>query len=47
VVAAGTPQELRESADPSVRQFIDAKPDGPVAFHYPSPSYGSDMAAPA
>ncbi len=45
VVAAGTPSALRESTDPSVRQFIDAKPDGPVAFHYPSPSYQSDMGA--
>jgi phospholipid/cholesterol/gamma-HCH transport system ATP-binding protein len=43
VVAAGTPDELRTSGDPSVRQFIDAKPDGPVAFHYPSPSYRSDL----
>lgn len=43
VVAAGTPDELRTSGDLSVRQFIDAKPDGPVAFHYPSPSYRSDL----
>lgn len=33
--AAGTPDELRASTDPYVRQFIDGAPDGPVAFHYP------------
>ncbi len=33
--ARGTPAELRASADPYVRQFIDGEPDGPVAFHYP------------
>jgi phospholipid/cholesterol/gamma-HCH transport system ATP-binding protein len=43
VVAAGTPEELQNSKDPAVHQFIHAKPDGPVAFHYPSPSYRSDL----
>jgi len=43
VVAAGTPAELGESGDASVRQFIDAQPDGPVAFHYPAPSYAEVM----
>ncbi len=36
VHAAGTPAELRESTDPTVRQFIDGAPDGPFKFHYPS-----------
>lgn len=43
VVAAGTPEELSNSSDPAVHQFIHAKPDGPVAFHYPSPPYRSDL----
>ncbi len=34
VLAAGTPDELRASQDPSVRQFIEAAPDGPFRFHY-------------
>ena len=34
VLAEGTPAELRESVDPSVRQFIDGAPDGPFRFHY-------------
>lgn len=36
VLAEGTPTELRESVDPSVRQFIDGAPDGPFRFHYPT-----------
>ena len=43
VVAYGTPEELRDSKDPAVSQFIHARPDGPVAFHYPSASYSSDL----
>ena len=34
VLAQGTPDELRASTDPSVRQFIDGAPDGPFKFHY-------------
>lgn len=36
VLAHGTPAQLRESADPTVRQFIDGAPDGPFRFHYPA-----------
>ena len=43
VVAAGTPDELTNSADPSVHQFIHAEPDGPVAFHYPNQPFTSDL----
>lgn len=35
VVAEGPTEEINTSNDPFVRQFLDAKPDGPVAFHYP------------
>lgn len=35
VVASGTPQELRASDSPVVRQFMNGLPDGPVPFHYP------------
>ncbi|MCX7668980.1 MAG: ATP-binding cassette domain-containing protein, partial [Anaerolineae bacterium] len=43
VVQAGTPAELERSADRSVDQFIHAKPDGPVAFHFPSPPLAHDF----
>ncbi len=40
LIAQGTPAELSASQDPYVRQFLDGKPDGPIAFHYPaSPAY--------
>ncbi len=35
IVAHGTPDEMMASADPYVRQFVHAEPDGPVPFHYP------------
>ena len=36
IVAQGTPDEVRASSDPFVRQFVDGEPDGPVPFHYPA-----------
>ncbi len=36
VVAHGSPDELRASTHPEVRQFIGGEPDGPVRFHYPA-----------
>ena len=43
IVAEGTPQDLRNSADPYVRQFVHAEPDGPVPFHYPGKSLAEDL----
>ena len=43
VVAEGTPEELLNSPNPSVHQFIHAEPDGPVAFHYPNEAFSSDL----
>ena len=43
VAAEGTPEELRRSDDPFVKQFIGGLPDGPVRFHYPAPDYGVDL----
>ena len=38
--AQGSPDSLRHSTDPYVRQFLDGAPDGPVAFDYPTtPAY--------
>jgi phospholipid/cholesterol/gamma-HCH transport system ATP-binding protein len=34
LVAEGTSQEILASKDPFVFQFVNAKPDGPVAFHH-------------
>jgi phospholipid/cholesterol/gamma-HCH transport system ATP-binding protein len=39
VVAEGTTREMRESRDDFVYQFVNARPDGPVAFHHPAVPY--------
>ncbi len=36
IAAEGTPAQMRASADPAVRQFLDGDIDGPVAFHHAS-----------
>ena len=46
VAAHGTPDELRDSADPEVRQFIRGEPDGPVRFHYPARGLAEDLGMP-
>lgn len=43
IVAAGTPDEVRASTHPYVRQFINAEPDGPLPFHKPAPPYAVDL----
>lgn len=45
VVAHGLPQELNDSDDPEVRQFIRGEPDGPVRFHYPARPLAEDFGA--
>ncbi|AIL33331.1 ABC transporter ATP-binding protein [Basilea psittacipulmonis] len=40
MLASGTPDDLRRSTDPYVRQFLSASTEGPVAFNYPeTPAY--------
>jgi phospholipid/cholesterol/gamma-HCH transport system ATP-binding protein len=43
VVASGTPDELKRSEIPEVRQFMGGLADGPVPFHYPAADYGADL----
>jgi phospholipid/cholesterol/gamma-HCH transport system ATP-binding protein len=43
IVAQGTPDEMRASSDPYVKQFVNAQPDGPVPFHYPGKSVADDF----
>ena len=35
IVFTGTPGELQQTDDPLVRQFLDGRPDGPIAFDAP------------
>lgn len=43
IAAQGTPQEVRQSGDPLVHQFVNALPDGPVHFHYPGVGVEDDF----
>lgn len=43
VVAQGTPDEVRESKDPLINQFVNGLSDGPVRFHYPGPTAADDF----
>ena len=44
IIAEGTPDEVRASDDPFVRQFVGGQPDGPVPFHYPAPTIETEFA---
>ena len=44
IIAQGTPDEVRASHDPFVRQFVDGAPDGPVPFHYPAKALTDEFA---
>ena len=43
IAAQGTPQEVLQSTDPLVHQFVNALPTGPVPFHYPGPDVAQDF----
>ena len=46
IVAHGTPEDMRVSSDPFVRQFVHAEADGPVPFHYHGRSLAEDLGLP-
>jgi phospholipid/cholesterol/gamma-HCH transport system ATP-binding protein len=43
IVAHGTPEQMRSSDDPYVKQFVHAQADGPVPFHYPGRTLAEDL----
>jgi phospholipid/cholesterol/gamma-HCH transport system ATP-binding protein len=43
VVGQGTPEQVMNTDEPRVRQFIRGLPDGPVPFHYPAVNYRDDL----
>ena len=43
IVAHGSPEEMRASRDPLVRQFVYGEPDGPVPFQYPGRDFAEDL----
>ena len=44
IIAQGTPDEVRASTDPFVRQFVDGEADGPVPFHVGAPPLAEEFA---
>jgi len=46
IAAQGTPQEVMNSIDPLVHQFVNALSEGPVEFHYPGPDAATDFGWP-
>ncbi len=46
IVAEGTPDEIKDSTEPFVHQFVWGEADGPMNFHYPtSRPYGEELMA--
>ncbi|MGA0129115.1 MAG: ABC transporter ATP-binding protein, partial [Burkholderiales bacterium] len=43
VVVQGSPEELFDSKDPYVRQFVQGESDGLVPFHIPAADYREDI----
>ena len=43
IAAQGTPQQVCQSSDPLVYQYVNALADGPVRFHYPGPTIFEDF----
>jgi len=43
IVGEGTPDEIRASKLPYVKQFVHGETDGPVPFHYPAAPYAKDV----
>lgn len=43
IATQGTPEQVRQSTDPLVYQYVNAQVDGPVRFHYPGPTVDADF----
>ena len=43
IVGHGTPEEIRQTTEPFIKQFVHAELDGPTPFHYPARAYADDL----
>lgn len=43
VLGQGTPEQLMNSDNPRILQFMQGRPDGPVPFHVAAPDYHADL----
>ena len=46
VAFQGTVEEVRESTDPLVFQYVNERPEGPIRFHYPAVTIDEDFGIP-
>ena len=45
VVAEGTPDEIRSTENPLVKQFVNGEPDGPIPLRRSRIDYAEDLLA--
>jgi phospholipid/cholesterol/gamma-HCH transport system ATP-binding protein len=45
VIGHGTPEEMKETSQENVKQFLKGLPDGPVPFHYATVDWKEDLLA--
>jgi phospholipid/cholesterol/gamma-HCH transport system ATP-binding protein len=43
IIGQGSPDEIRNSRDPLIHQFVHGETDGPQRFHYPASDYATEM----
>lgn len=43
IIGQGSPEQIKQSESPLVRQFLKGMADGPVAFHFPAKSLHHDF----
>jgi phospholipid/cholesterol/gamma-HCH transport system ATP-binding protein len=43
VIAKGTPEDIMNSKDPKIYQFVNGKADGPVPFEYPAVDFKEEL----
>lgn len=43
IIGQGTPEELKNSSEPQVKQFMHGEADGIVPFHYPARPYTEEL----
>lgn len=43
IIGEGSPQELLQSTQPQISQFMHGEADGAVPFHYPAPPYLEEL----
>lgn len=43
LIGQGTPEELKQSSQPQVKQFMHGEADGVVPFHYPARPYTEEL----